>query len=84
MYNTCTIFVRLQLYIYCTSIVQILYNDQCWSGFNPVEEAGGTKNVQKKGKKKFFRCRRLFIFVCKKSESNVNVKSSEKLSSDEF
>ena len=30
MYNTCTIFVRLQLYIYCTTIVHILYNDQCW------------------------------------------------------
>ena len=32
MYNTCTIFVRLQLYKYCTTIVHILYNDQCWSG----------------------------------------------------
>ena len=32
MYNTCTIFVRLQLYKYCTNIVHILYNDQCWSG----------------------------------------------------
>ena len=31
MYNTCTIFVRLQLYKYCTTIVHILYNDQCWS-----------------------------------------------------
>ena len=32
MYNTCTIFVRLQLYKYCTTIVHILYNDQCWYG----------------------------------------------------
>ena len=31
MYNTCTIFVRLQLYKYCTSIVHILYNDRSWS-----------------------------------------------------
>ena len=31
MYNTCTIFVRLQLYKYCTTIVHILYNDRSWS-----------------------------------------------------
>ena len=36
MYNTCTIFVRLQLYKYCTTIVHILYNDQCWYGEGTV------------------------------------------------
>ena len=52
MYNTCTIFVRLQLYIYCTSIVHILYNDQCWYGENIGRLAGELSSVLKKNNKK--------------------------------
>gem|GEM_PF-6118860 len=50
MYNICTILVQYlyvyQLYIYCTSIVHILYNGRSWYLENTAKNGRGTKDDQ--------------------------------------